>query len=125
MGSPGIIQQLYKVKDSYNCDVLSLAAATAALEDQEHMLANRARTVATRARMATALRQLGFDVTDSHANFVWCRNARPVKPFYEELKKRKILVRYMNYPTYGDGLRISVGSEAETDRLLEELRRIL
>jgi histidinol-phosphate aminotransferase len=120
IGSPAVIQQIYKVKDSYNCDVLSLAAATAAIEDQEHLRGNRTRILATRRRMTAALRQLGFDV-----NFVWCRHERPVKPLYEELKRRKILVRYMNYPSYGDGLRISVGSDAEVDRLLAELRRIL
>jgi histidinol-phosphate aminotransferase len=125
VGSPAIIRQLYKVKDSYNCDVLSLAAATAAFEDQEHMRGNRAKILATRQRMTAALRRLGFTVTDSQSNFVWCRHMRPVKPIYEELKKRRILVRYMNYPAYGDGLRISVGSDAETDRLLEELAKII
>ena len=43
---------------------------------------------------------------------------------YEELKRRKILVRYMNYPGYGDGLRISVGTDEEIDRLLAELKVI-
>ena len=50
---------------------------------------------------------------------------RPVKHIYEELKRRLILVRYMAYEGYGDGLRISVGTDAETDRLLEELRRLV
>ena len=75
--------------------------------------------------MVPALTQLGFDVTPSHANFLWCRRSdRPVKPIYEELKRRKILVRYMNYDGY-DGLRISVGSDSEIDKLLSELRAIL
>ncbi len=47
-----------------------------------------------------------------------------VKPIYEELKKRNILVRYMNYEGYGDGLRITVGTDAEIDRLLAELTTI-
>ena len=65
-------------------------------------------------------------MTPSQANFLWCRRAdRPVKPIYEELKRRKILVRYMNYDGYGDGLRISVGTDAEIDKLLAELKAIL
>ena len=64
-------------------------------------------------------------MTPSHANFLWCRRAdRPVKPVYEGLKRRKVLVRYMNYDGY-DGLRMTVGTDAETDRLLAELRTIL
>lgn len=125
IGAPAVIRQLYKIKDSYNCDALCLAAATAAIQDQDYMRANRAKIVATRGRMTTALRRLGFMVADSQANFVWARHSRPVKPIYEELKKRKLLVRYMNYPAYGDGLRISVGSDPEIDRLLDELARIL
>ena len=126
MGDPPLIQQLYKVKDSYNCDALSLVAAAAAIEDQEYFRGIRARILATRSRMEKSLTDLGFTVCSSQANFVWCqRTDRPVKPIYEELKRRNILVRYMNYEGYGDGLRISVGTEEEIDRLLTELRAIL
>ncbi|MCE9562028.1 MAG: histidinol-phosphate transaminase [Planctomycetes bacterium] len=124
IASPDIIRELTKVKDSYNCDVLSLAAATAAIEDQEYFAGVRAKIIATRERMRPALTELGFDVTPSHANFLWCRRSdRPLKPIYEELKRRKILVRYMNYDGY-DGLRISVGSDAEIDKLLAELKSL-
>jgi histidinol-phosphate aminotransferase len=122
---PEVVRELAKVKDSYNCDVLSLAAATAALEDQSYLREVRAKIIATRERMCPALAALGFTVTQSQANFLWCRRSdRPVKPIYEELKRRKILVRYMNYDGY-DGLRISVGSDPEIDRLLSELKAIL
>jgi histidinol-phosphate aminotransferase len=126
VADPALVRELVKVKDSYNCDVLSLAAATAALEDQDYLRATRARVLATRRRLEAALGGLGFEVTPSQANFVWCRRGdRPVRPIYEELKRRLILVRYMSYEGYGDGLRITVGTDAEIDRLLEELRRIV
>jgi histidinol-phosphate aminotransferase len=126
VGDPALIQQLYKVKDSYNCDALSLVAAAAAIEDQEYFQTIRTRILATRGRMEKALTDLGFNVCSSQANFVWCRRTdRPVKSIYEELKKRNILVRYMNYEGYGDGLRISVGTDEEIDRLLAELTAIL
>jgi histidinol-phosphate aminotransferase len=119
-------RQLTKVKDSYNCDVLSLAAAAAALEDQEHLRRTRAKVLATRDRLETELARLGFDVTPSRANFVWARRAdREVRPLYEELKRRGVLVRFMRYDDYGDGLRVSVGTDAEIDRLLDELRTML
>ena len=126
VADPALVREFIKVKDSYNCDVLSLAAATAALEDQDYRLSTRARILATRSRLGNALQKLGFDVTPSQANFVWCRRAdRPLKPLYEELKRRLILVRYMNYEGYGDGLRITVGTDEEIDRLLAELSRLL
>jgi histidinol-phosphate aminotransferase len=115
-----------KVKDSYNCDVLSLTAATAALEDQEYLRQTRAKILATRGRLERELARLGFAVTPSQSNFVWCRRGdRPVKPLYEALKERRVLVRYVNYAGYGDGLRISVGTDAEIDLLLGELGRLV
>jgi histidinol-phosphate aminotransferase len=124
--TPELARQLVKVKDSYNCDVLSLAAAAAALEDQEYRLALRAKLLATRARLAGELSRLGFAVTPSEANFVWARReGRPVKPIFEELKRRNILARYMAYDGYGDGLRVTVGTDGEIDRLLVELRAIV
>lgn len=131
---PEVVRELVKVKDSYNCDVLSLAAAAAAIQDQDYFHEVRAKIIATRERMAGELAALGFEVTPSHANFLWCCRAdRDVKPIYEQLKRRKILVRYMSYPAgpvgspegpYA-GLRISVGTDAEIDRLFTELRVIL
>ncbi|MBV9124094.1 MAG: histidinol-phosphate transaminase [Planctomycetes bacterium] len=126
VADPALVRQLIKVKDSYNCDVLSLAAAAAALEDQDYLRATRAKILTTRGRLAKSLADLGFEVCPSQANFVWCRRGdRPVQPLYEELKRRLILVRYMRYDGYGDGLRITVGTDTEVDRLLEELTRLL
>ena len=125
VADPALIREFIKVKDSYNCDALSLEAARAAVEDQEYLRQTREKIVATRARLTTALTQLGFEVTPSQANFVWCRRPeRAVKPIYEELKRRMILVRHMAYEGYGDGLRITVGTDGEIDRLVEELGRM-
>jgi histidinol-phosphate aminotransferase len=48
-----------------------------------------------------------------------------VKPIYEGLKAKNILIRYMSYPGYGDGLRISVGTPAEVEALLGALKAVL
>ena len=122
---PATIRELVKVKDSYNCDVLSLAAATAAIQDQDYYTGLRSTILATRAWLQKELTSLGFVVTPSQANFLWCRRGEPVKPIYETLKQRNVLIRYMAYDGYGEGLRISIGSDAEIDRLLAELGTIL
>jgi histidinol-phosphate aminotransferase len=117
-----LAKQLYKVKDSYNCDVLSLAAATAAMQDQAYLAETRRKILTTRMRLEEGLQQLGFDTLPSHANFVWCTHPRkPAKRIYEKLKERDILIRFFDYPNWGSGLRISVGTDAEIGRLLEEL----
>ena len=126
VAQPQLIEQLVKVKDSYNCDALSIAAATAAIGDQAWLAANRAKILATRGRLVAAMRKLGFMTVDSQANFTWNTHPRlPAQPLYEQLKRERILVRYMNYPGWGDGLRISVGTDAEIDACLEKLRAIV
>jgi histidinol-phosphate aminotransferase len=102
--------------------VLSVAAATAALDDQDYLRETRAKILATRDRLTAELARLGFEVTPSQANFVWCRRKdRPVRPIYEALKEERVLIRYMMYDGYGDGLRISVGSDEEVSNLLHLL----
>jgi histidinol-phosphate aminotransferase len=126
VAQPQVIRELRKVKDSYNCDALSIAGATAAIDDQDWLAENRAAIVATRDRMTTALRDLGFAAVDSQANFVWApHETTPVEPIYRQLKDAGILVRYMRYPDWGDGLRISVGTDEQGDACLAALRAML
>jgi histidinol-phosphate aminotransferase len=118
---PEILAGLVKVKDSYNCDTLSLVGATAALEDRDYLEQTRAKILATRRRLTAAVRALGYHVPESQANFVWCTGGPPAAGVYQALKDRKILVRLMRYAGYDDGLRITVGTDEEIDRLLEAL----
>ena len=118
-----IVEGLIKVKDSYNCDTLSLAGGTAALEDQAYLAQTSSKIRSTRARLLEAMRGLGYLVPDSHSNFVWCTGGPPAAATYEAMKAKKILVRLMRYPNQPDGLRITVGTDEEIDRLLAEIQR--
>ncbi|MEZ6058633.1 MAG: histidinol-phosphate transaminase [Planctomycetaceae bacterium] len=136
---PDLIGQMRKVKDSYNCDSISLAAAEAAIRDQEWMLENRRKILATRERLSKSLTELGLKVSPSQANFVWVTHeSGRHEELYQQLKSRKILVRYMKFPCRQsladpsgndggtiDGLRITVGTDFEIDQLLETLRTLL
>jgi histidinol-phosphate aminotransferase len=132
---PDLIAGMRKVKDSYNCDALALAAAEAALRDQDWMTANCERIRRTRARLAAELRRLGLAVADGQANFVWATHPGGVhRSIYEQLKARRILIRYMSFPhapgpreTGGivDGLRITVGTDEQIDTFFAALREVL
>ena len=134
---PDVIAGMRKVKDSYNCDMISLAAAEAAIRDQDWMLENRRKILATRSRLAEALTNLGFNVIPSQANFVWSTHStRSHDEIFQELKNRKILIRFMKFPNgiepddshpegLLDGLRITVGTDSEIDILLDALTEIV
>jgi histidinol-phosphate aminotransferase len=126
VAQPHLIEQLMKMKDSYNVDALAIAGATAAIDDQAWLQENRARIMATRARLSESLRTLGFECVESQANFVWAPHPSiPVKPLYEQLKENRVLVRYMNYSGWGDGLRISVGTDEQIDACLALLKQMI
>ena len=118
----GIIAGMMKVKDSYNVNRLSLLAATAALEDLPWMRRNTQRIQRSRKKLSGGLERLGYHVYPSQANFVLARkDGESLRNIYEELKQRKILVRYFDFPDLRDCLRITVGTPSEVKILLKEL----
>ena len=126
VAQPQVIRELVKVKDSYNCDVISIAGATAAIDDQAWLAETRKTILATRGRLTAALTEMGFDAVDSQANFVWCTHPNaPAEPIYRELKQAGVLVRYMLYAGWGDGLRITVGTDEQVDACLGLLRTLV
>ncbi|MCS6926985.1 MAG: histidinol-phosphate transaminase [Candidatus Binatia bacterium] len=123
---PSLIQELLKVKDSYNVNRLSLIAASAALEDYAWMRRNVDKIRATRGRLTQALRELGYFVYDSQANFVLARKQGiNQQPIYRGLKERGILVRYFSSPELYDCLRITVGTDEQIDQLLASLKQLI
>lgn len=128
IAQPEIIEQLVKVKDSYNCDALAIAAASAAISDRQWLQQTTAKILATRRRLIDRMRKLGFVVPESFANFTWNQHSDQSvshKKIYEYLKEHRFLVRYMNYKAWGDGLRISVGTDDQIDECLDLIEKCL
>lgn len=125
-GGTDVIAELCKVKDSYNLDRLSLAAATAALSDMDWMLANVARVRSARDTLTRGLTAIGARVLPSQANFVLARFAgAQAGQIQKRLKERGVLVRYFDTPDLRDALRISVGTPEECDALLAALAAVV
>ncbi|QDT66138.1 histidinol-phosphate transaminase [Calycomorphotria hydatis] len=130
---PDLIAGMRKVKDSYNCDALSIAGACAALSDQDWLTETIGKIRATRTRLSSALKELGFNVVPSEANFVWATHpSGEHERIYAALKDRKILIRYMKFPEavhFGpnglDGLRISIGTDTDIDHFLTTLKEVV
>ena len=120
-----VISGMMKVKDSYNVNRLSLIAATAALQDLPWMTRNARRIQRSRKRLTRGLVRAGYNVYPSQANFVLTRKrGRNQKGVYDELKRRKILVRYFDVAGLQDCLRITVGTNSEVQTLLREISTI-
>ncbi|MBN2707177.1 MAG: histidinol-phosphate transaminase [Deltaproteobacteria bacterium] len=115
-----LVEQLDKVRDSYNLDRLAQSAACAALVDQDYLRRTVAMVIQERQHLSAALENLGFKVEPSQTNFVFveppagCEAAK----LYLGLEKAGIMVRYFSDPALRHGLRISIGTRAEMERLL-------
>lgn len=129
IASPELIATLEAVKNSYNSypmDMVTLAAATASVEDDDYFRMTCAKVVHTRERTQERLRALGFTVIPSQANFILASHPQArAHTLFTALKARKIFVRYFNLPRVNDHLRITIGTEAQMDRLIDALTEIL
>lgn len=129
IGQRPLIEALERVKDSFNSyplDCLAIAGAVAAIEDDGWFRDTRARIIASRETLARDLRQLGFDVLPSLANFVFARHrSRSGADLAAALRQRGVLVRHFGKPRIEDFLRITIGTEAECARLVEVLRGLI
>jgi len=86
------------------------------------MRRNTQRIQRSRKKLSGGLEHLGYHVYPSQANFVLARkDGESLRNIYEELKQRKILVRYFDFPDLRDCLRITVGTPSEVKILLKEL----
>jgi histidinol-phosphate aminotransferase len=129
IGQRPLIDALERVKDSFNSyplDRLAEAGATAAVEDEEWFETTRQRVIASRERVSGGLRQRGFEVLPSQSNFVFARHpGHAGADLAKALRDRAILVRHFAKPRISDFLRISIGTEAECDRLIEAVDEII
>jgi len=121
----GLIAGMMKVKDSYNVERLGIVGAAAALDNVDKMQANVKKVKRDRKYLSQRLELFGFRVIPSQANFVFAFPPMPAVELYEQLKARKILVRYWSRPRLRDGVRISIGTRNELDALLAATDEIL
>jgi histidinol-phosphate aminotransferase len=123
IAQPQLLAGMFKVKDSYNIDAIATAVGTAAMRDQAYKNACAERIKASRTRLFNDLKNLGYTVLPSQANFLLATVPSGVDAgqTYLRLKSMGILVRYFNEPGLTDKLRITVGTEEQNQTLIEAL----
>lgn len=122
IAQPQVIRELAKAKDSYPCDAISIAAATAAMLDQDYARKTWEHVKLERARLSTELTKMGWSVIPSQTNFLFANvPGGNGKACYEYLKNRGILVRYFDKPGQRDKVRISIGTVEQDDDVLDAL----
>jgi histidinol-phosphate aminotransferase len=129
LGSPALIDALSRVKNSFNSYPLgrvAQAGALASVEDDAYFQAGLKTIIAERENMVLRLRELGFDILPSSANFIFARHKTAKGgDLAKALRERAVLIRHFAAPRIEDFLRITVGTAEQTDKLIAALRDIL
>ncbi|MFV0401095.1 MAG: histidinol-phosphate transaminase [Oscillospiraceae bacterium] len=127
-GSPELMEGLERIKYSfnpYNIDRLSMAVGVASIQDETYFAETVGRVVTTRIRTTEQLERLGMNVLPSSANFLFASlPGVEGSSLYTGLRERGVLVRHFDKGRIADFVRITVGTDAEMDRLVECLEEI-
>ena len=129
VGNVALIEALERIKNSFNSyplDRLAIAGACAALGDEAHLDSTRRAVMASRAALTLALGRLGFAVLPSAANFIFARHPQhDAGVLAAALRERRIIIRHFKLPRIEQYLRITVGTDAQCQALVDALREIV
>jgi len=124
LSNPGIADLLNRVRPAFNVNSLALTAARAALQDVEFIERSRAVNASGLAQLNDGLSSMGLHVLPSAANFVLVEVGTDAGLINEALLRAGVIVRPVANYGLPQHLRITIGTEAQNDRLLTELGRI-
>ena len=129
LGSKELIADLNRIKYSYNpynINRLTTAAGIASMLDVDYFKKCTGAVISNRAWTTDRLKELGFEVLESKANFLFARSPKvPGGKLYLALKSRGVLVRHFDAPRIADWLRITIGSEEEMKTFITIVQDIL
>jgi histidinol-phosphate aminotransferase len=107
------------VRLPYHLSAVTQATALAALEYTDTLLGYVEQLKAERDRLVDELRAIGYEVTDSDANFVQFGRFEDSHQAWRAILDRGVLVRDNGVPGW---LRVTAGTPAENDAFLEAAR---
>ena len=129
IGQTPLVEALERIKNSFNSyplDRLAIVGATAAMKDRAHLETTRHAVMRSREWLVAELEQLGFDVLPSGANFIFAHHPqRDASGLATALRARNVIVRHFKLPRIDQHLRISIGTDAQCQALIDALKSIL
>ncbi|SDM14415.1 histidinol-phosphate transaminase [Halarsenatibacter silvermanii] len=125
LGNPDLIEELDKIRDTFNLNRFAQAAAQAALEDQEHINKSREFNLREKDYLCRNLEEMGLTCVPSQANFIFVKTPQKGEKIASELEKRDILVKAGAVIGDDHAIRITVSSREQNDKFLRELQDII
>ncbi|AZU62189.1 histidinol-phosphate transaminase [Neobacillus mesonae] len=120
-----LLEPILAVREPFAVNRIAAAGATAALDDEEYKITILQENKREMVRLAKELQELGYALSDSHANFLFVDMKEDVVNLSNTLMREGILIR----PCIAWGLpnhaRITIGTAEQNDRLLTALRKTI
>lgn len=124
IGHPELIGLLNKVRQPFNVNAMAQAAAMAALDDITHLVETREMVEEGIRFFEEELPRLGVETVPSCANFILCKTGRG-REVFQELQKRKVIVRPMDPYGLPEHIRITIGTPEQNQKVLDALKEVL
>ena len=107
--------------DSVNC--MALAAATASLDDPDHVSNHQRLNREAKTFVTSELEKMGYEQIPSQANFIMFDCKRSVVPLIQAMKERKVRVGRL-FPALPTHMRLTIGKKSEMERFVEAFRQV-
>ena len=112
--------------NSYPMTRLSVALGVAAIEDEDYFQATKNQIIETREWTKRELKALGFTFGDSKTNFIFAKHSTvDAEVIFDKLREKHIFVRHFSGERIRNYLRISIGTMAEMEKFIDELKKIV
>ncbi|HOV25601.1 MAG TPA: histidinol-phosphate transaminase [Pseudobacteroides sp.] len=128
MGSKELIDGIIRIKNSFNSypvDRLALAGAVEAIRDEEYFRETVNKIINTREWVAIKLKELGFYVLESKANFLFISHSKiNAEVLFNHLRENGILVRFFKKPRIDNFLRVTIGTDSEMEEFVRVVKML-
>ena len=129
IGNRDLITDLNTLRNStnpYNINAMSMAAAEGVLDDDGYTEKNCRIVAENREYVSEKLTAMGFELTDSKANFIFMRHPEvDGKRIYETMKEKGVLIRHFDKERISQYNRVTIGTREQMDIFLEKLQQII
>ena len=129
LGNQEIIAKLYDVKNSFNSypiDSLAQVIGKASIDDSFYIKDNARKIIETREYTKRELKNLGFEMPDSYANFIFIKHPqKDAEEIFKKLRENGILVRYFKKPRIDQYLRVTIGTQEQMEIFIENIKKII
>lgn len=125
VANENILEPMLRIREPFATNRAAIYASIAALKDTQFYERNYEKVIQGREYLADELDDLGFDVVESHSNFLFVNIHSDALTVFNQLLEKGIIVRPCSPWGYDQHLRISIGTMDQNKQFIQILQKII